>query len=307
MKGFFCILEIHIKGSYDMRIRLFFTSILILFHLFGSAQIRIDTTRYFDSYGYGSVKLLSDKPMLKISVFISDENSDWKPSEKKRLLRLERKALKWIEKQARGYGLEELDITAKDYFTGDKDFEIKTYPKSTGWTINQDSIELGNDTVLKQIWETIRDGKMSNNLSMEELENYTGGYFVIMYYKRYGTAKASPLHSHNPPSDMPEFIYVSHRDINGLKTRKQTIAHEILHLFGAWDFYHTSITLDKTTSDKIATLYPSSIMLTGSKSFASLTIDPITAWRIGLSEAFEPWYLEIVPKYYHKSSYRVTP
>lgn len=287
--------------------RLCITSILILFHLFGSTQIRIDTTRYFDSYGYGSVKLLSDKPMLKISVFISDENSDWKPSEKKRLLRLERKALKWIEKQARGYGLVQLDITAKDYFTGDKDFEIKTYPKSTGWTINQDSIELGNDAVLKKFWKTIRHSKMSNNLSSEELESYSGGYFVLMYYKRYATAKASPDYSYGRASKLPEYIYFSNRNANGKKLTKQTIAHEILHLFGAWDFYYTSITLDKKTSDMIAKLYPNSIMLKVNKSLSSLTIDPITAWRIGLSETIEPWYLEIVPKYYHKSSYGLAP
>jgi len=66
----------------------------------------------------------------------------------------------------------------------------------------------------------------------------------------------------------------------GLMTDGYKISHEILHHFGAWDLcYGDSQSLEK--ANKAKALYPKSIMTKQVTWDSEVTIDELTAWRIG--------------------------
>lgn len=75
------------------------------------------------------------------------------------------------------------------------------------------------------------------------------------------------------------------RQTIGMLSNYQTIAHEILHQFGAWDLYYE---LGKTQTKKSAAIaretYPSSIMISTRRGQNPKTVDAVTAWRVGWSE-----------------------
>jgi len=70
------------------------------------------------------------------------------------------------------------------------------------------------------------------------------------------------------------------------------IAHEILHIYGAWDLYTTyAQTREKQT--KATELYPDDIMLRVGYDMEILKVDRLTAWLLGWNtqeeEIFE-WF-----------------
>ena len=77
--------------------------------------------------------------------------------------------------------------------------------------------------------------------------------------------------------------------------RASTVAHEILHLCGAWDFYEEEGVQDKEHADKAEKLFPKSIMLHENKDIYSCKLDEVTAWLVGLKEK-ENWYAWFQPE-----------
>ena len=73
------------------------------------------------------------------------------------------------------------------------------------------------------------------------------------------------------------------------ETPSSGIAHEILHLFGAWDLYENYMQ-SKAIEELALYLFPNSIMLRISQNINELIIDPVTAWLIGWNKNPESWY-----------------
>lgn len=67
------------------------------------------------------------------------------------------------------------------------------------------------------------------------------------------------------------------------------IAHEILHLYGAWDLYAT-YAQTKDRQYKANELYPRDIMLRVDHNINSLSIGSLTAWLIGWNKKQEDIY-----------------
>ncbi len=68
----------------------------------------------------------------------------------------------------------------------------------------------------------------------------------------------------------------------------QSIAHEILHLYGAWDLYGGQVSEE---ADRFAKEnYPYEIMLQVRDPLKDLDISPLTAWLIGLSPEVKDWF-----------------
>ena len=117
---------------------------------------------------------------------------------------------------------------------------------------------------------------------------------VVFFMKRDGASYAIPQESN----------LSSRYDLEGLVLYQafgpQTpqcascIAHEILHVFGAWDFYPTFQTTE-AQFQRANQAFPNSVMLRTSYNEFELTIDPVTQWRIGWgpkpedADFFEPY------------------
>jgi hypothetical protein len=82
---------------------------------------------------------------------------------------------------------------------------------------------------------------------------------------------------------------------NGVELAPAQIAHEILHLFGAWDLYETphQTKLNETVAKES---FPDSVMGRVAHNINSLKIDPLTAWLIGWNNKPEPWFKLLKPK-----------
>ena len=86
------------------------------------------------------------------------------------------------------------------------------------------------------------------------------------------------------------------------------IAHEMLHLFGAWDLYKYYLDVDNNHDDsnramRAQQMFPNSIMLTGHHSIDQLVIDEVNAWLVGLKEEGKDWYRWFEPM---KDDYGIT-
>lgn len=78
------------------------------------------------------------------------------------------------------------------------------------------------------------------------------------------------------------------RTMKGEQCKDETIAHELLHCFGAWDMYGGQVT--KEAAQWAQTYYPNEIML-GAYDLKSAVVSPLTAYLTGLSTEYNDWYL----------------
>jgi hypothetical protein len=79
------------------------------------------------------------------------------------------------------------------------------------------------------------------------------------------------------------------------KLSLSSIAHEILHLYGAWDLNKNFRTKRKQRT-KGKKIFPNSIMLKTSYNINELTIDSLSAWLIGWNQNPKDWYETFRPK-----------
>ena len=123
-----------------------------------------------------------------------------------------------------------------------------------------------------------------------------------MYHEGLGISSASPATLNgNDKINVPEHVTIFAYDHNWRKTNIYNTVHETLHLFGAWDLYKNPIYgYDEIGYNVLKEKYPHSIM----RSSKQIAIDPITAWRIGINDTIENWFLEMVPRIYQKEYHK---
>lgn len=112
---------------------------------------------------------------------------------------------------------------------------------------------------------------------------------LIVFFVDYPGMLSYALPYFNTCGNYVESCIVSYGD----SKKPISIAHEILHLFGAWDLYQYYGFIQNDYDDsfrveKNKKLFPYSVMLTGD-SLDTREIDEITAWLVGLKEEKE-WY-----------------
>lgn len=122
---------------------------------------------------------------------------------------------------------------------------------------------------------------------------------VIIFCNKDGRSFASPiskeLQINNPTRYNLEccFLYRYYTD-SITETTSASIAHEILHLFGAWDLYELDSN-DTPRFEKCNQMFPDSIMIETYRSIWDTKIDEINAWLVGLNKKKE-WYRWFEPE-----------
>jgi hypothetical protein len=120
---------------------------------------------------------------------------------------------------------------------------------------------------------------------------------VLIFVKGRGKSYAIPYASEGLDRELyfveGAMLYEKQRD--GVELAPAQIAHEILHLFGAWDLYETphQTKLNETVARET---FPNSVMGRVAHDINSLNIDPLTAWLIGWNNKPEPWFKLLKPK-----------
>ena len=241
---------------------------------------------YKDLIDVGSARHLSGN-ICVLYLFVGTETSKWSQDEIEATAQKLYAAEDWLKAEALRYGkkVEFHNYSIKRQLT---DNNIPSDP------FKSDAVNYPK-TVLR------RFGYNSNRELRNILTRKTGcqQFLVLVFPRVAGRCFASAVNRNMARNDsgrsLPECCMLYHiSNDTGRELQVGRIAHEMLHLFGAWDFYAVNAD-DKERSEKAAELYPTSIMLRSYGDISERTIDPLTAWLTGLSRKEQEWYKDLMP------------
>ena len=121
---------------------------------------------------------------------------------------------------------------------------------------------------------------------------------ILIIANAFGTSYALPFGKGYDSDDYIEAAVI-YREDEVDKICSATIAHEMLHLYGACDLYETE---DEGSSreKKVRKKYPDEIMLEIYYNIYDNTICEITAYYIGWHDEHDDWYEELIPPGYYE-------
>ena len=241
---------------------------------------------YKDLIDVGSARHLSGSVCV-LYLFVGTETSKWSQDEIEATAQKLYAAEDWLKAEALRYDkkVEFRNYSIKRQLIDNNIPENPFQPEAVGYP----------KTVLR------RFGYNSNRELHDILTRKTGcqQFLVLVFAHTAGRCYASAVNRNMARNgsgrSMPEscMLYQISND-TGRELQVGRIAHEMLHLFGAWDFYAVNAN-DKERSERAAELYPTSIMLRSYGDINQRTIDPLTAWLTGLSRKEQDWYKDLMP------------
>lgn len=244
-----------------------------------------------DYLARGSAPALEGKICI-VQFFLNTPGDGWSEQERKVATSRVYEAEDWFKDKAAEYGTD-LEFTTVSY---PKNYSMDNIPSCTGkddkndkllhkafrclnWTDHEAFVEYMKDKyecdgviMLVMAKATGRSWACTYTRSNEEhgkSQNFAEGA-IIFNTKRYDDGKTAPLSA-------------------------STVAHEILHLCGAWDFYEEEGVQDKEHAHKAEQLFPKSIMLHEYKDIYNNKLDEVTAWLVGLKDK-KTWYTWFQPQ-----------
>lgn len=218
----------------------------------------------------GSAKMLKGKT-YSLLFFLSDEQSEWSYIEKQIILQQITDAEIWLIEQARAYN-HTLQFE-HGFFGWEKDILFEGMPE--GNRSGKEDVFLTN-RIIQTVGYTTQD-QLVKQIPADNIQ-------LLFLFKRDGVSYAFPYSPDVDDQFYLEGMSIYHRFDETTPQCRACIAHEMLHLFGAWDLYQ-SFQTTKAQEDQAKKMYPNSIMLRTSYNIGELNIDPVTAWRIGWTNA----------------------
>ena len=233
----------------------------------GATQLRED-------YNLGTCKTLSGNVSV-ILFYMNDFESTWTDEEIDLFTKNEiEPGLAFLEQEAQKYGVE-LHLTVRQSYSKlYYDDEVITSIKNTGYA----SID-----VLEQAATRMNYSSSSKMIELFRLKYQTEEVVCFTIFNKDGTAYAiNP--KRDADVDVEEHCIVFARDLNASQNgpngcQASIVAHEMLHLFGAEDFYSSA---SRKSLAKVH--YPNDIMLSAAYDIKTNTIDPVTAFYIGWTD-----------------------
>lgn len=231
----------------------------------------------------GSAKVLSGR-IFVLSIFVAPPSDPWLAADIERQKQKVFEAERWLKNQAMRYGKRVEFVNSA--FGSDGSFLDDEIPEEIG----------SNDTYSYPSKVLLKVGFHSKIAFMNWAKTHMGcpQCLAIVFSNSYGRSFASPvtkeLFSYDSIIFNLEccFIYRGFKR-GGRETGAAGIAHEMLHLFGAWDLYELDSD-DHDRANKTSVMFPNSIMIGAHQDIWGLQIDEITAWLVGLKEEGKDWY-----------------
>ena len=220
-----------------------------------------------DTKNIGSASILDGRVRLAV-VFVSDENSNWSLKEQRVQMRRLKRGEDWITTQAFTNKISPPRYIHRVYGRW-RNIKLNELPAGTG---------SGNENV--EMVHLI-SGKLGFDSPQQWHEQFSDDQFVvILFLKRDGVSYAIPQETGLDSRYNIEGIVLYDNFEPDIPNCATCMAHELLHVFGAWDMYE-SFQITKEQMDLASQIYPNSIMLRTSYNPEELTMDPVTCWRIG--------------------------
>jgi hypothetical protein len=233
----------------------------------------------------GSAKKLEGASYM-LTVFITE--GQWDYLEKRRIYDKIFEARKWLVHEAKRYG-KNISIIGGHYGLNNN-IIMDNIPVGTG------SGKEPTDIVTK-VLQKIGYINSFQFLEQAEKKKKCDNVFVLVIANKTGRGYAIPFaQGFNKETYFLEGT-ILYKNNFGSEIMSAEIAHEILHLFGAWDLY-TNFLQSSDRELKARQLFPDDIMLRTSRNINDLKIDKLTAWLVGLTDKKEDYYEWFKPKFY---------
>ncbi|MEC7985831.1 MAG: hypothetical protein VX278_11755 [Myxococcota bacterium] len=221
------------------------------------------------SRNIGSAKKLEGK-VYTLIIFISDTTDQWTTQQKNQMIQQVIDAEDWRSKQAQVYG-KTLAFEHGSYGL-ETDIELSNLPE--GLASGKEDVSILIRTMQKIGFKNNED--LNAHIQADHIQ-------VLLFLKKNGNSYSMPFEEGLDSIYELEAVVLYEKFEEHLPLCTACIAHETLHIFGAWDLYKTFQTTAK--QEEIARKrYPNSIMLRTTYNIFDLEIDPRTAWRIGWRE-----------------------
>lgn len=205
-----------------------------------------------------------------LSVFVS--TGEWSGAEKNKLFEEVKQAEAWLKKQAARYGSSisfvngnyglsntvRVNQLPNDAETGDRwSHNVRNVMNAVGWSNANDFVD----------WA--KQNEKVDHVVLLVFCNGKGRSYALPYVE-------------NSDRSFLEGAILFKESTRGSVTRASTIAHEMLHLFGAWDLYKEDDRPQKM-QDKVNSEYPNEIMVTTHQDIGKYNMSELTAWRVGIA------------------------
>lgn len=232
----------------------------------------------------GSAKTLNGR-ILVLSIFVGPHADPWLPSEIERQKEKVFEAERWLQAQALRYGKNVKFVNTA--FGSDGSFLDFEMPR-------EEDSEMAKYRYPGKV--LVKMGFRNKNAFMNWARTRMGceQSLAIVFSNTDGRSYASPvtkdLHAYDANEFTMEccFLYRYHSGTS-VETNAAAVAHEMLHLFGAWDLYELD-DADHDRAVKTSLMFPNSVMLNPHRDIWETQIDEINAWLIGLKEEGKDWY-----------------
>ncbi len=218
---------------------------------------------------------------IHVTVFFVSQISDrWKADataiEKKSLEEGER----WITVQAAKFGKTVSFVNSYFGDENDRPLLVKNFQTYSSYHSRKELLKIHKKRNLDD-WETYKRFVMKEN-------GCEHGIVIFIYIKPDRSYATSPEYGYNFSA------VVCHKN-----DRPGTYAHEILHLFGAWDMYKREFDKGNAREEKCRWYFSDSIMHQAYYMW-NQKIDEINAWLVGLKEEEKSWYYLFFPEWQEK-------
>lgn len=227
----------------------------------------------------GSAKVL-DGRIYVLSFFVAA--SEWRLDEKLDVFKTIRDAENWLERQAASYGKK---VT---FVNGERGvFKPFVAPVPPDYDSGGPSVTFVKEYMAKAGYPS---GRAFLNWAKERAGCPQAIVFVVA--NKYGRGYALPFFSGGPDWAFLEGCVLYHSP--AWRLDPCGVAHEFLHLFGAWDLYPTDVQSEEN-SRRMDKMYPNEVMHRNAP-LDKLQLSPLTAWLVGLNGKKEPWFESFRPK-----------
>lgn len=221
--------------------------------------------------GIGSARTLTGK-IYVLCVYVASADNDWTPAEKHEINEKVLEAEKWLTAQAARYGSR---VSFRNgYYGAQNTIILPSLPDASG--SGKEPVTFGFETMQKIGWK--EPAKF-----VDWAKNNTGcdQVVTIFFARKRGRGYAMAYTQGYTKTFLESALLFSNYQ-NGSKLYAASIAHEMLHCFGAWDLYET-FEQSAQHAAWATQFYPDDIMRRIAYNINDLNIGPLTAWRIGIA------------------------
>lgn len=243
-----------------------------------------------DRWSSGSAKQFIGE-VVTLVCFISTPDNDWTDEEKSKAIAGIDEGNMWLMKQSEEYNV---DLKISNYIINPED-DIKFDTIESGSGSGKERVDWIYQIVQKLGYRNSKQAtkkfkkKYGDNVHMIVMAKMHGRPYAIRYARGLNKKKY-----------FLEGLIIYNEYYPGVPIPIPAIyAHELLHIYGAWDLYKTyAQTGDRQA--KATELYPNDIMLRVDHTLMNLNIDKLTAWLIGWNKQEEELFEWFRPSDYSK-------